>query len=58
MWVSPLPKRLVERVGLVVKECSFAVNMNRDIVMYRKISENNPLIKDCVDRIIRFANDI
>ena len=58
MWVSPLPQRLVERVGLVVKECSFAVNLNRDIVMYRKISENNPLIKDCVDRIIRFANDI
>lgn len=55
-WTSPMPEWLVSRVGLVVKECSFAVNMNRDIVIYRKSQENNPLVKACVDTIIRFAN--
>jgi DNA-binding transcriptional LysR family regulator len=56
VWTSPMPEWLVSQVGLVVKECSFAVNINRDIVVYRKSQENNPLVKACVDTMIKFAN--
>jgi len=56
MWVSPLPEWLVSRVGLVLKDCSYAINMNKDIVIYRKSQENNPLVMDCVNTLVSLAN--
>ncbi len=56
MWVSPMPRWLTDRVGLVIKKCSYARNLNRDIVIYRRSQENNPLVKACIDSFIRFAN--
>jgi len=56
MWVSPLPRWLLDRVGLVTKKCSFAHNLNSDIIIYRKSQESSPLVKACIDSIIRYAN--
>ncbi|MBR4627544.1 MAG: LysR family transcriptional regulator [Ruminococcus sp.] len=56
MWASPMPKWLVERVGLVVKKCSYAHNLNKDIIIYRRNQEANPLVKACVDAFVKFAN--
>jgi len=56
MWVSPLPKWLLDRVGLVTRKCSFAHNLNSDIIIYRKSQENSPLVKAYIESLIRFAN--
>lgn len=56
MWATPVPGSVIEPLGLVVKDCSYAKNINMDIVIYRKSSENDPLIKECINAITRFAN--
>ena len=56
MWVSPMPEWLVSRVGLVLKDCSYASNMNKDIVIYRKSQESNPLVMECVNTLVRLAD--
>ena len=56
MWTSPLPDWLLARMGLVTRECSFAINLNRDLIIYRKSAENNPLVKECVASLIKMAD--
>ncbi len=36
MWVSPMPKDLMQNLGLVQKKCNMAKNKYKDILIYRK----------------------
>ena len=35
MWVSPLPKAVLERYGLVQRKCSDVKKTNRDLLIYQ-----------------------
>ena len=54
MWISPVPKD--QFVGdMVVKTCSYACIPTSDIVIYKKGSENEALVKDCMDSLTEFS---
>lgn len=36
MWVSPMPKDVLDRFGLVTKECPLSRLSNRDVLIFRK----------------------
>lgn len=36
MWVSPVPEKFLKRHGLVVKECSIAREIAKDVLIYKK----------------------
>lgn len=36
MWVSPVPDKLLDRFGLVQKECSDSIKIYRDVLIHRK----------------------
>ena len=58
MWVTPVPASVLAPLKLVVRKCSYAKNLNRDIIVFRKSSENDPLIQECIKTITWFANRI
>lgn len=58
MWVSPMSQSILRYNDLVVRKCSYANNLNRDMIIYRKASENSPLIADCVKTVYEFADKI
>ena len=35
MWVSPLPKAILDRFGLVQRKCSDVKKTNRDLLIYQ-----------------------
>ncbi len=55
MWVSPMPKQALVDDGAVIRDCSFAKVRMRDMLVCKKNSENNRLIKDCMDFITVFT---
>ena len=54
-WVGPLHQPGIAAGKLTVRPCSFATCFNRDIIIYRKKSENNPLIKRSIEYITKSA---
>ncbi|WP_295069497.1 LysR family transcriptional regulator [Ruminococcus sp.] len=58
MWVSPMSQSSLKYNDLVVRKCSYANNLNRDMIIYRKASENSTLIADCVRTVYEYADKI
>ena len=58
MWVSPMSQSSLKYNDLVVRKCSYANNLNRDMIIYRKASENITLISDCVRTVYEYADKI
>lgn len=58
MWVSPMSQSSLRYNDLVVRKCSYANNLNRDMIIYRKASENSTLITDCVRTVYEYADKI
>jgi DNA-binding transcriptional LysR family regulator len=58
MWVSPMSQSSLKYNDLVVRKCSYANNLNRDMIIYRKASENSTLISDCVRTVYEYADKI
>ena len=58
MWVSPMSQSSLRYNDLVVRKCSYAKNLNRDMIIYRKASENNALITECVRTVYEYADKI
>lgn len=56
MWVSPMPKDVLERFGLTVKRCDTGKNRHRDMLIYRRghsLSEEEKRFIDTLFREIR-----
>ncbi len=58
MWVLPIKNPIMETAGIVIKKCSYAQQVNKDIIVYRRSSESNPLVMDCVNTLITFGDKI
>jgi DNA-binding transcriptional LysR family regulator len=58
MWVPPMNQKILKYNDLVLKKCSYANNLNRDMIIYRKASENNTLIADCVRTVFEYADRV
>ena len=58
MWVAPMPQATLKFNQLVLKKCSYANNLNRDMIIYRKASENNSIIIDCLKTVYEYADKI
>ncbi|WP_028516561.1 LysR family transcriptional regulator [Ruminococcus flavefaciens] len=58
MWVSPMSQSSLRYNDLVVRKCSYENNLNRDMIIYRKASENSTLITDCVRTVYEYADKI
>lgn len=55
MWVAPMSQLILKYNDLVMRKCSYANNLNRDMIIYRKASENNPVIADCIRTVYEYA---
>ena len=58
MWVSPMSQRVLKYNDLVLRKCSYANNLNRDMIIYRKASENSTLISDCIRTVFEYADKV
>lgn len=58
MWVPPMSQSILRYNDLVLKKCSYANNLNRDMIIYRKASENSALITDCIRTVFEYADKI
>ena len=58
MWVPPVRNPFFETAGIVIKKCSFATETNKDILVYRKSSESNAMVMDCVNSLTRFSEKL
>lgn len=55
MWVSPVPKQAFPENSVVAKKCSYANIRMRDLVICKKSSENNRLIKEFIEFMAGFV---
>lgn len=51
MWVSPVPERMLERHGLVQRECRDRTRLYKDLLIYRKEYELSSLDKAFIDEL-------
>lgn len=58
MWVSPMSQSILRYNDLVTRKCSYASNLNRDMIIYRKASENSSLITECIRTVYEYADKI
>lgn len=58
MWVAPMSQSTLRYNDLCTRKCSYANNLNRDMIIYRKASENNALISDCIRTVYEYADKI
>jgi DNA-binding transcriptional LysR family regulator len=58
MWVSPMSQSILRYNDLVTRKCSYASNLNRDMIIYRKASENSSLIAECIRTVYEYADKI
>ena len=57
MWVSPMPmKAMPPNSAVITKKCSFANMHMRDILVCKKTSENNRIIKDFSEFLVHFLD--
>ncbi|WP_303835770.1 LysR family transcriptional regulator [Ruminococcus flavefaciens] len=58
MWVAPMSQLILKFNELCTRKSSYATNLNRDMIIYRKASENNALISDCIRTVFEYADKI
>ncbi len=58
MWVSPMPKQLLERYGLVCKTCEDNHKTYKDVMIYRKDYRLTDLDKEFVSELCRVKREI
>ncbi|MBP3762143.1 MAG: LysR family transcriptional regulator [Ruminococcus sp.] len=58
MWISPVPQNHFGGGDLVIKNCSYACIPTSDIVIYKKGSENETLVKSCMDSLTEFSEKL
>lgn len=58
MWVSPVPMQNFEDDRMVLKESSYACIPNRDLIIFKKNSANDKLIKSCIKALADFTDKV
>jgi DNA-binding transcriptional LysR family regulator len=58
MWVSPVPQRLLDRFGLVERECLDNGNRYRDVLIFRKDYSLSPLDSAFVDSLMKYKRQV
>ena len=58
MWVPHVSEGILRYNDLVTRKCSYANNLNRDMIIYRKASENNAFIADCIRTVYEYADKV
>ena len=58
MWIPPIQNKFLESSGLIIKKCSLAKHLNKDIIIYRKSSENNTLVTECVESLMACSKKV
>ena len=53
MWVSPLPQRLLNRLGLVQRRCEDNQRLYRDLLIYRQEYQLTDLDKTFITELTR-----
>ncbi len=57
MWVSPVPQKLLERYGLVQRECSDNRRVYKDVLVHRKKYHLTPLDLMFIKELMRSKSD-
>lgn len=60
MWVSPLPREVLKRYGLVQRRCPEIKKTNKDMLIYQsnyRLSHTDQLFLDELDRVIKDISD-
>jgi len=58
MWVSPVPISNFDDGKMVLKKSSYACIPNRDLIIFKKNSANDKLIKSCIKALGDFTNKV
>lgn len=58
MWVSPVPKRLLDRHGLVERDCAENERRYRDLLIYKKGYHLSPVDKAFIDELIKVKREL
>lgn len=58
MWVSPIPQRLLDQYGLVMKKCPANRKVYKDVLVYRKGYHFTELDKKFISELDKFKSDL
>jgi DNA-binding transcriptional LysR family regulator len=58
MWVSPIPKKLLERYDLTQRKCSVPNHQCKDVLIYPKGYKFTTLDKKLIDKIYEAKNEV
>ncbi|WFR59272.1 LysR family transcriptional regulator [Anaerocolumna sp. AGMB13025] len=58
MWVSPIPKKLLERYDLTQRKCSVPNHQYKDVLIYPKGYKFTSLDKKLIDKIYEAKNEV
>lgn len=58
MWVSPIPLNMLEMFDMILKDCSFAENVNMDIMIGKQEHLHDPHIQNCIKYLMDFAKKL
>lgn len=58
MWVSPIPLDMLDMSGMIIKDCSYAENINRDIIISRSDQMHIPHVQKCMNYLLSFAKKL
>lgn len=53
MWVSPIPKDLLDKYNLVEKKCDFNTKIYKDVLIYRKKYHLSKLDTDFIEKVLQ-----
>ena len=58
MWTSPLPKEQLGLYYMVIRSCSFATNVMRDVLVCNPRESGNPLVSSCIHALKQYAKQL
>lgn len=58
MWVSPIPLYMLDMFGMIIKDCSYAENMNSDIIISKYDQRHVPHVQNCMNYLLSFAEKL
>lgn len=58
MWVSPVPYSTFADGKMVLRNSSYACIPNRDLIIFKKTSANDKLIKSCIKALSEFTENV
>ena len=57
MWVSPIPQELLDRYGLIQKQCRENRKVYKDVLVYRKDYHFSKLDRLFIEELMKSKNE-